>query len=86
VRDLESIHEYVARDSAIYADLVLHRLVHSAERLREFPDLGRVVPEVAQSSIRELIVSPFRLVYRTQPKAIEVVTVFHASRLFPAPP
>ena len=86
IRDLESIHEYVARDSAIYADLVVHRLVHSAARLREFPHLGRVVPEVAQSNVRELIAPPFRLVYRTRPEAIEIVTVFRASRLFPAPP
>ena len=84
VRDLDSIHEYVARDSSIYADLVIQRLVHSAERLREFPNLGRVVPEVARADIRELIVPPFRLVYRTRSDTVEVVTVFRAARLFPA--
>lgn len=47
--DLDSIHEYVARDSAISADLVVQRLVHAVERLREFPNLGRVVPEVGQA-------------------------------------
>ena len=84
--DLDSIHEYVARDSAIYADLVVQRLVHAAERLREFPHLGRVVPEVGQVEIREVIIPPYRLVYRTRPQSIEVVTVFRASRLFPAVP
>ena len=85
-RDLESIHAYVARDSAIYAGLVVQRLVHAAERLREFPSLGRVVPELSQPHVRELIIPPFRLVYRSQGQSVEVVTVFRASRLFTAAP
>jgi len=83
IRDLESIHEYIAGDSPLYADLVVQRLVHAPERLRQFPESGRIVPERGESHLRELIVRPFRLVYRVRDDSIEIVTVFRASRLFP---
>lgn len=69
LRDLESIRDCVARDSVAYADLVVRRIVASVDRLAAFPDSGRVVPE--------------RIVYRRLPEAVEIVTVFRASRLLP---
>ena len=83
VRDLESIREYIAKDSEQYADLVLRRLVGAVDRLESFPDSGRVVPERDDPEIREVIVPPFRIVYRRRPDAVEIATVFRASRLLP---
>ena len=83
VRDLESIHAYIARDSSLYADLVVQRLVRAPERLLRFPESGRIVPEVGQPSLRELIVRPFRVVYRLRGESVEIVTVLRATRLFP---
>jgi plasmid stabilization system protein ParE len=42
-----------------------------------------MVPERGDPEIRELVVRPFRLVYRLRGDTVEVVTVFRASRLFP---
>ena len=83
VRDLKSIHEYIARDSPLYASLVIQRLVGAPERLLDFPESGRVVPERGENELREIIVRPFRMVYRVGQDSVEVVTVFRASRLFP---
>ena len=83
IRDLESIREYIARDSPLYADLVAQRLVHAPEHLQQFPEASRIVPERDEPHLRELIVRPFRLVYRVRDDSIEIVTVFRASRLFP---
>jgi plasmid stabilization system protein ParE len=83
IRDLESIHQHIALDAPAYADLVVHRLVVAPDRLRQFPESGRVVPERGQPEIRELIVRPFRVVYRLRGDAVEIVTVFRASRQFP---
>ena len=44
---------------------------------------GRVVPERNDEAIREVIVRPYRIVYRLRPGLAEIVTVFRASRLFP---
>jgi plasmid stabilization system protein ParE len=57
--------------------------VQAPEQLLRFPELGRVVPEREDPDLRELIIRPFRLVYRRLPDTIEVVTVFRATRLFP---
>lgn len=83
IRDLESIHEHIAQDSPLYADLVVQRLVRASDRLQHFSESGRIVPERGQPELRELIVRPFRVVYRIREDSIEIVTVFRASRLFP---
>ena len=83
IRDLELIHERIAQDSPQYASLVVQRLIRAPERLLDFPHSGRVVPEREQSGLREVIIRPYRMVYRVGRDSIEIVTVFHASRLFP---
>jgi len=81
--DIESIRAYISQDSPVYADLVVPRLVAAVERLRIFPESGRIVPERNDPEIREIIKRPYRIVYRVHPDKVEIVTVFHASRLFP---
>lgn len=82
LRDLESIRDYIAQDSAAYADLVVRRIMAAVERLRTFPESGRVVPERDDPSIREVVLRPYRIVYRLHDGAVEIATVFHAARLF----
>jgi toxin ParE1/3/4 len=83
IRDLESIHEHIAQDSPRYADLVVQRLVRAPDRLQQFPESGRIVPERGHPELRELIVRAYRVVYRLRDDSIQIVTVFRASRLFP---
>ena len=83
VADLEAIHDHIALDSEQYAGLVVGRLVATPGRLLEFPESGRTVPEFGRPNLRELVVRPYRLVYRLQGDVVEVVTVFHAARMFP---
>ena len=83
VRDVESIREYIAHDSQRYADLVVGRIIASVERLRAFPQAGRMVPERGDPEIREVIVGPFRVVYRHRLGSVEIATVLRASRLLP---
>ena len=45
LRDLEAIRDYIAVDSPRYAALVVERIVVGLERLRDFPESGRVLPE-----------------------------------------
>jgi len=44
--------------------------------------MGRVVPEFDNGNIRELIETPYRLVYRIDEshESIEVVRIWHAAR------
>lgn len=57
--DLEEIRAYIAADSPAYADLTVRRLVASVERLRIFPEFGRMVPERQSPALREVISGKF---------------------------
>ena len=83
VADLEAIRDHIALDSEQYAGLVVGRLVAAPGRLLELPESGRMVPEFGRPNLRELVVRPYRLVYRLRGDVVEVVTVFHAARMFP---
>ena len=83
LRDMEAIRAYMAEDSPRVAELVVGRIVKAVERLEAFPESGRKVPERNDPEIREVIESPYRIVYRMRVDAVEIATVFRASRLFP---
>ena len=82
IQDVEAIRAHVARDSAHYADLVVERIVAAVERLKDHPRSGRVVPELGDESIREVIHGNYRIVYRMRHDGVEIATVFHGARLF----
>lgn len=81
MEDVEAIKAYVARDSERYAVLLAERLVAAIERVGLFPESGRVVPEVNDATLREVVYGNYRIVYRVLPEAVEVVTVYHGARL-----
>jgi toxin ParE1/3/4 len=83
--DLDAIRAYIARDSEHYAQLTIDRLVTAPERLLAWPRSGRMVPEVGDKDLRELLVGSYRLVYRIHAEAIGIVTVFHGAREFRLP-
>jgi plasmid stabilization system protein ParE len=85
VADLEEIRAFIEADSPAWAELTLRRLVAAVERLHQFPDSGRMVPERRPPALREVLSGPYRIVYRRAATRVEIVTVFRASRDFSAP-
>ena len=67
VEDLESIAEYIARDSEFYGRAVVAEILSVSRNIVEFPFIGRVVPEMGDERIRERFVCSYRLVYRLSP-------------------
>jgi plasmid stabilization system protein ParE len=65
-------------------DALAARILLAVDRVETFPRIGRVVPEYGQEQLREVIVSPFRVVYRIAPDHIEVSAIFHGSMLLDA--
>ncbi len=80
VSDLESIQDYIARDSAEYAGAVVERLVLSVDQLVLFPESGRLVPEATDSNIRELLVQNYRVIYRLKKGSIQILAIVHGAR------
>lgn len=79
--DLESIAEYIARDSEYYARAVVVEVLSVARSIGEFPLIGRKVPEVDDDSVRERFVYSYRLVYKVEAQRVLIVAVIHGKRL-----
>lgn len=82
-RDLSAIRAYIAKDSPLYAELMVQRIIAAVERLRVFPDSGRMVPERQSPELREITVGKYRVVYRRSASSVEIATVFRGSQQFP---
>ncbi len=74
---LDEAMAFIAADSPQTAARWLDSILKSTGQLSEFPDSGRIVPEAAREDIRELLFSPYRLVYRRDIGAIYVTMVLH---------
>ena len=82
IEDIENIAEYIAKDSEKYAQIQVQDFFEATKILEEFPKAGRVVPEINNKDIRELIVGFYRVIYNIVSKdKIEVLTVHHSYKL-----
>ena len=79
--DLEEIVTYIARDSGFYARAVASKLLTTAESLAEFPEIGPIVPEARDNSIRERFVHSYRLIYKVEARRILILAIVHGKRL-----
>ena len=53
--DLHRIFEFIAQDSHYYAGEVVEHLIDLTSTLNSFPEQGRIVPELNDPKIRELL-------------------------------
>ena len=80
--NLAEIEDFIARDSLERAVRFVDDLIDHAEAiLADNPRSGRVVPEISNADIRELIYRGYRIVYRFKGNALEILTVFEGHRL-----
>jgi len=77
LRDLECLHGYVAEDNL---PATVERILSGIEALSRHPDMGRKgrVPDT-----RELIISPYIVVYRTKATTLELLAIIHSARRWP---
>lgn len=80
---LEGIYQYVKRDAPFYAQGVIDKLTRRSQQLVDHPQSGRVVPDYDDRNLRELIVFPYRLIYRVMTDRIYVIVVLHGARQLP---
>jgi toxin ParE1/3/4 len=64
LEDLEFVAEYIARDSKFYARAVVSKILDVSRNIKDFPLIGRMVPETGDERIRERFIYSYRLVYR----------------------
>ena len=81
-RQVDEAVEYIAQDNPTAALEWLERLLERVKALARFPDSGRVVPEIRREDIREIIVSPYRVMYRRKDDMVEIAAIRHEARAF----
>jgi toxin ParE1/3/4 len=61
-----------------------NRLTLATQHVEDFERIGRVVPELKNPRLRELIIDDYRLVYLTDPPVVRVITVRHGRMNLPS--
>lgn len=77
---VEDVAEYIAEDNPDAAVKWVGDLFTTVERLADFPESGRMAPEVGSRRIREIIFGTYRIIYSTR-EQIEILTVRRSSQL-----
>jgi plasmid stabilization system protein ParE len=81
--DLERIIEYIAIDSPSNALKVLNKIKKKSSALYRLPERGRIVPELKEYNIlqyREIIIDPWRVIYKVVGKKVFVMSVIDSRR------
>ncbi len=86
--DLLEIVSFIAQDNQALAESFGYLLMSKVDSLSEFPKLGRVVPELQDQDVRELIFRSYRIIYRVvEPQRfVAIARVWHAARGAPEVP
>lgn len=80
--DLKSIFDFISQNSIFFAKKTRSDLIKRTQILKDYPNIGRIVPEFGLNHIRELIYGNYRIIYKTNLNnfnLIEIVTIWHAS-------
>ena len=84
IDDLNNIANFHSKYSDGFASAIIKQLFDKPKVLKVMPEMGRVVPETANESIRELIHGNFRIIYHFDKKndIVEIIAVHHSSQKF----
>lgn len=77
---LDDAVSYIAQDSRPAAERLLIQALESASSLEIFSERGRIVPELTQPNVRQLLVQRYRLLYEVTPAEVQVLAFVHAAR------
>ncbi len=80
--DLESIAEYIHRDSPAYTSSFVNLVMKRARTLNNLSERGRMVPELNNKKIREIFIQSYRMIYHIEDDRVYVVALIHGHRDF----
>lgn len=85
--ELDAIIEYYERVGASdFAEVFEEKIIEKIRPLEQFPQMGRIVPEISDEAIREVLYRNYRIVYVVgrDDEEVDVLTIFHSSQQFGA--
>jgi plasmid stabilization system protein ParE len=79
---LDEVIAHISQDSPDRAGRVLTRALDTAASLSSFAERGRIVREVGDSALRQLLVDDYRLMYRVHDDCVVIRAFVHGARDF----
>ena len=83
LHNIIEIENYISGSNPQNAIEFTDSLINKCEHLIDNPNMGRIVPELSKSNLRELIHKNYRIVYQHIDEEIQILTVFEGHRLLP---
>jgi len=80
---VSEIAEYIARDNPEAAKRWVDNVFEKVASLKSHPESCRVLPEINNRAIRELLYGNYRIVYRVEEKRISILTFRHGKQILP---
>lgn len=81
VSDLQSIAEYISKDSKFYAKREVLKIRSATTILKTYPLSGKIITEIIKSDFREIIQGNYRVIYKiVTNQRIDIITIHHAAR------
>ena len=68
---------YIAKENPDAARAVINDIYEAGNRIKEFPDKGRIVPEIGKSNVKEIFCRSYRIIYKIESRKITILTVRH---------
>ena len=85
--DLDELFDYIARDSAVYAERFIDRILEAVNKLADQPLMGRTVPEADADNVREILFRKnYRIIYALRGQRVLILAIIHAGRDLKAAP
>lgn len=81
IHDLEKQANFISQVSASSAELFVRNAIEKSLLLENFPRIGRIVPEIENEFIRELIYGRYRMIYRIVSEDLVHVIAVHPSAI-----
>lgn len=80
LQQLDAIAEYIALDNPVAASNLVEHVFAKTDRLADFPQSGRVPPELPNAIYREVLVPPCRIFYRENGDLVLLLYVMREER------
>ena len=80
---LRAIQDHIAKDSPQAAHQEIERILQRSAQLATPPDIGHQLRDYEGTTLREVLVRPYRLIYRVKATQIDIITVLHYRQLLP---
>ena len=75
--NLIEANKYISSENPEAARNVINDIYDAGNKIKEFPEKGRIVPEIRRKNVREVFCFEYRIIYRIETRRIFILTVRH---------